>query len=273
MRWKDVGTSNSAAVEGLSALSDGGGLTIHVREGRATIFPASVVAENVEARLDADGLIYGVHAKPRQRSYVRARPMTSDRPVRILPPPGPPEMFGRGTRGLKGIRQWIDGVAASVSTHLRPDAELSIDALTWRLASTDPMVSIGPGPLKVQTSGAFHVIYATAADGTSSTLRCQLLVPFPPNVADASLFIDGGPVSLAELGIKDGAAGLLGVDTASFSGSARLVLDAEGSALTFDTEGGAPRRGALATTASRLRRSWESTRRSPHAGSRPVRER
>jgi len=60
----------------------------------------------------------------------------------------------------------------------------------------------------------------------------------PTDGSDIAATLEGGPVSLSLLGIQDGAAGLVDVSDATVTGRARVVLAADGSALTFDAEGG-----------------------------------
>ena len=60
----------------------------------------------------------------------------------------------------------------------------------------------------------------------------------PTDGGDVSASLEGGPVSLSLLGIHEGAAGLLDVDRATVTGTARLSLAGDGSAATFDAEVG-----------------------------------
>jgi len=76
-----------------------------------------------------------------------------------------------------------------------------------------------------------------ATDSTESAASLRAVLHLPISSGDASLAIQGGPVSLAQMGIAEGAAGILGVDAASFTGNAQLLLDHEGRSLVFDVEG------------------------------------
>jgi hypothetical protein len=143
---------------------------------------------------------------------------------------------------LVAMRSALDRVAANLSDRILSGADVGIDALTWQLAAPDEQASltIGPGPLSfVRAPSSVDIRFssdASTASSASASLSVQALLPL--DSADAAFTLDGGPVSLARLGIHEGAAGLVDVAKATVTGRARIVLACDGSSLTFDGDGG-----------------------------------
>jgi hypothetical protein len=139
---------------------------------------------------------------------------------------------------LVNLRAEIASTAASVSSRVALGADIGVDALTWQIESTsEPSLTIGPGPLSVSRAAAsLEARFSTDASSASTPLSVQMLLPL--DAADAALTLDGGPVSLALLGIREGAAGLADVAKATVTGRGRMVLAGDGSALTFEGDGG-----------------------------------
>jgi hypothetical protein len=130
-------------------------------------------------------------------------------------------------------------------------ATLTIDALTSTFPREGERVAlaIGPGALAlVRERQGFELRYSTDADGAArgprdrppgsanSPLSLRAVVPTGPG--DVVVTLEGGPVSLSLLGIQEGAAGLVDVAGATLAGRARTVLSSDGTALSFDAEGG-----------------------------------
>jgi hypothetical protein len=140
---------------------------------------------------------------------------------------------------LGALRAVMSSVTAAISERIAPDADVGVDALTWRIESSSEMASltIGPGSLSVtRTPSALEIRFSTDASSSGTPLAVQALLPL--DAADAALTLDGGPISLALLGIREGAAGLVDVAKATAIGRARMVLAGDGRSLTFDGDGG-----------------------------------
>jgi transglycosylase-like protein len=143
---------------------------------------------------------------------------------------------------LVALRSALGRAAADLSDRILPGADVGVDALTWQLTAPDEQASltIGPGPLSfVRAPSSVDIRFssdASTASSASTTLSVQALLPL--DSTDAAFTLDGGPVSLARLGIHEGAAGLVDVAKATVTGRARIVLAGDGSSLTFDGDGG-----------------------------------
>jgi hypothetical protein len=145
---------------------------------------------------------------------------------------------------LRTLRRRAAALAAQLAARSVDGAEIGVDALTWKIdqSSGDHVaLTFGPGPVKMtRTPSALEVHYSTDVAGKArpdaATSSLSLRALFPTDGADVALTLEGGPVSLAMLGIQEGAAGLVDVSRATVAGRARVVLAADGAALSFDAE-------------------------------------
>src|SRR5580658_265464 len=154
-------------------------------------------------------------------------------------PPSPSsKVASRSLPDLAALRAEIASLAAIVSGRIAGGADVGVDALTWQIESAnEPSLTIGPGPLSVSRApSSLEARFSTDPSSAGTPLAVQVLLPL--NAADAALTLDGGPVSLALLGIREGAAGLVDVAKATVTGRGRVVLAGDGSSLTFDGDGG-----------------------------------
>ena len=161
-------------------------------------------------------------------------------PARELPDPAQPShSILPHLPDLPGLREAIRSAALAISSRLAPGASAGVDALTWLVAASDEhlSLSVGPGPFSVaRDASLLDIRFSTDPSSAGTPLAVQLLVP--TDTADVALALDGGPISLARLGIREGAAGLVDVAKATTVGRGRIVLAGDGSALTFDGDGG-----------------------------------
>ncbi len=129
-----------------------------------------------------------------------------------------------------------EAALASLLADRIPDgADVGVDALTWRFTRPHDAValSVGPGPLSIAHSkAALDVEFTTGPAMTSTSFSVRATLPV--DAGDATLEIEGGPVSLSLLGIQEGAAGFVDVTHATVAGRARTVLAGDGSTATFE---------------------------------------
>jgi hypothetical protein len=161
-----------------------------------------------------------------------AKPQSHSTPA-IVPPEAPllplPD--------LHALRGKAATLASVLELRVPDGAEASVDAMTWRIGQDGDRrsVTVGPGPaFLTHASARFEARFSTDTHAPSTALSFRVLLP--TDTGDLSATLEGGPVSLSLLGIKDGAAGLLDVDRATVTGRARITLAGDGSALTVDAE-------------------------------------
>jgi hypothetical protein len=153
-------------------------------------------------------------------------------------PPAPSRVLP-GLPDLGALGAAIRSLSTNLSERISPGADVGVDALTWQIESGNEAESltIGPGPMSLlRGPSSLEIRFSTDASSARTPLALDATLPL--DAADAIFALDGGPVSLALLGIHEGAAGLVDVAKATAVGRARIVLAGDGTSLTFDGDGG-----------------------------------
>jgi hypothetical protein len=97
---------------------------------------------------------------------------------------------------------------------------------------------VGQGPLTLErTDASLQVAFSTRANAQAARgAPLALTASVPLEAGESVVSLSGGPVSLATLGVDEGTATLVAVDSATLSAHGRLSLAATGETLTFDGE-------------------------------------
>jgi hypothetical protein len=138
---------------------------------------------------------------------------------------------------LHHLRTQARILAELLSDHVPVGAGASVDAVTWKMGADEDRVAftIGPGPLSVtRTPTRFELLFSTDPRAAATALAVRAALP--TDGGDVSATLEGGPVSLSLLGIREGAAGLVDVARATVTGTARASLAGDGTAMTFDAQ-------------------------------------
>jgi hypothetical protein len=144
---------------------------------------------------------------------------------------------------LATLRSKADVLRTVLADRVPEGARFDVGALTWELTvaaaggrdSAPVPVTLGPGPLSIARSAVgFEVRFSADPALAPTPLAVRALLP--TDASDPAIWLEGGPVPLPAIGIQEGAAGLVDIGRSSLSGRARVVLAADGSALTFDGE-------------------------------------
>jgi hypothetical protein len=116
---------------------------------------------------------------------------------------------------------------------------LDLRGVRLQLSREGELLRVGPGRLKVnrdQQRIRISFVPGPQASGTAGTpLTLRLEVPLRPGEVLAD--VEGGPASLAALGIQEGNLGLLDVARASITARGRIVLSADGNRIDFSGSG------------------------------------
>ncbi len=262
--WKDDAATPTEAVsasdvqvsredEALSISADAvsaafGRASVEIENGKARLVRhagagyrvAELGADKVEAQLT-------VPAKTIEGAPVITRAALGNAP----PPPKLAVLDGEASASSTGsIRRGLITAAHALDALLEPDAKVRLAGLHARVRHGDDSVTLGPGQLGI-TRSAGHLVVdlapelhapvpAKAGDAAAApdeALTFKLSLPLgdapEPIVAD----VQGGPISLSALGVKEGDFGLLDVARASLSTRSHVVLTAEGDSLRVDGEG------------------------------------
>lgn len=138
---------------------------------------------------------------------------------------------------LHALRARARVLASMLEARAPEGAEISVDAMTWKIGQDGDRrsVTLGPGPaLLTRSPSRFEARFSTDTGASSTALSVRAVLPIGDG--DVSANLEGGPVSLSLLGIKEGAGGLVDVERASVTGKAWVTLAGDGSALTVDAE-------------------------------------
>jgi hypothetical protein len=155
--------------------------------------------------------------------------LVADPPARIVALPD--------IGALRALAAWV---ARELNEGIAPEADIGIGSVTWKMTRPDDPIalSLGPGPLSLQRSPqGLELRFSTDVRVTGTPL--SVVASLPSDGRDVTATLDGGPISLAMLGVREGAAGLVNVENSTVTAKARLALADDGRSLTFDGEGGA----------------------------------
>jgi len=168
----------------------------------------------------------GGHTKPKPRVVDE---LVADPPARIVTLPD--------VRAVRALAAWA---ARELNEGIASGADVGIGSVTWKMTRPgDPVaLSLGPGPLSVERSPrGLDLRFSTDVRVAGTPL--SVVASLPSDGRDVTATLDGGPISLAMLGVREGAAGLVDVENSTVTARARVALADDGSSLTFDGEGGA----------------------------------
>jgi Transglycosylase len=248
LRWFDGDrASPKAEAEGVAAVWDESGLRWSTSKAHARLGFAEASLDDGEGQANRAGIVSRARAAALTVTIDRAAesvgaenssPLPAAPPVLAASPsPVNPAVPLLRVPDLQGLRGRMAALAFLLSEHIREGADMGVDALTWKLARPHEVpFTLGPGPMTLtRSSSDSELRFSTDPRVASTPLAVRAVLP---KTGDAAISMEGGPVSLSMLGVQEGAAGLLDVTRATTTGRAHVVLAADGSAVTFDGEGG-----------------------------------
>jgi Transglycosylase len=136
--------------------------------------------------------------------------------------------------------------AHAVDLALEPTATVRLEGVRARIRRGEEVLNLGPGVLLVaRVAGRLVVdlspeLRAASASATAEAheeaLTFRLAVPLGSAPGELAVDVNGGPIWLSSLGVKEGDFGLFDVGRASISTRSHLALDADGRTLHVDGE-------------------------------------
>lgn len=238
LQWKDGG-GGGAELRDVGFLRDGDAIDVTVGQLTAHHGGASVAVKAGAIGLGPGGQLEKAHATEAEVQWTLRR--TQDAPAKVEPA-APKQPVNPGAPllplpDLHELRTKAAAVASAMSGHIPDGANLAVVAMTWKIARDgehEPL-TIGPGPLEVTRGGGhFEVKFAADAHAQSTSLTVRAVLPVEGG--DVTATLEGGPVALSQLGMHEGAGGLVDVDRATLTGRSHAQLAGDGSALTFDVD-------------------------------------
>ena len=194
------------------------------RDGQRVLH--KLAAAEVAGRIDLDRRVWsaltGLAANKDAPPGQRALPSKTKTKVQV----------GQDPFGAR-VRRQLGSLATTLGSLLPADASLDLAQLTLELASKNQRLTVGPGRLKVSRAAKRIRLELTPGDANQST---PLAVRFdlPLEQGEVGIELRGGPVSLAALGIQNGAFGLVNVKSTTLTTQGRVVLSKKGDTLRFD---------------------------------------
>ena len=236
VQWVDSDSGREISFIGLSVERNADEVRVRARDAHASDGHLRAEVTGLDMRADSRGTLERFQASTATVEWLARQEVETGVGVPALQAANESAVGRTEDFGAARLGRAIDEATSLLSGHTATDLEARVDALTWRFSSMSPPLTLGPGPFAItRSSAAIDVRYSADTTASSTSLRCAIRLPVARD--EASLTLQGGPVTLAQLGIAEGAAGLLGVRTSDFTGGARVVFDRKGGSLVFDAEG------------------------------------
>lgn len=239
VHWNASATAaDDLEIKGASARRDSEGWHFVAETFDVTHGDVSLKIGTQSIDLDATRKLLGAHAATVDVTLVLHPASPEPAPPPLAPPPTATKKDEPFTPlvslpDLRVLRSRVQSLADLLSAHMTDAAQVDVDALSLSIARDKESLSLGPGKATfARHPSSLDVEFITGQGATPFAVRASL--PLGTNDVVASL--SGGPVSLSMLGVREGAMGLQHTDKAMFGGKGRVVIDANGTALTFDGE-------------------------------------
>jgi monofunctional biosynthetic peptidoglycan transglycosylase len=137
-------------------------------------------------------------------------------------------------RGPK-LRRAFGRLAALIENALPVDGELDLSGVSLKLRRGKEELNAGPGRLRVRRGADRAALSFVPGQGAEHALTLRAEVPLKNGPVQVEL--DGGPVSLATLGVQEGDFGLLDVAGANVAAKGKLLLTDDGKLAAFNGAG------------------------------------
>ncbi len=128
----------------------------------------------------------------------------------------------------------------AVADKLGDDAQVQVESISVHhvvTGSDKPQLTLGPAKLTVTRHETQIDVSFTTQENAAGT-RLSLDSNVPIEKGDARVAFSGGPITLAELGAKEGAGGLADVASATITAKGSAVFKADASAVSVDANVG-----------------------------------
>lgn len=182
-----------------------------------------------EASIDLDALRPPTVAKP--------PPPANDAPRkgRKLPLPALGWLALEAGRGPE-LRRLVQQAAGIVSRRIPSAGGLQLSQMVLRARKGEQSLTLGPGMLYARRDDA-KVAFGFSSSGSQSQSALDMHIEAPLEQGPVEVRIKGGPVALAELGVKAGDFGLQEVERTSLNLDTQVTLSADGTQAEFSSLG------------------------------------
>ncbi|HMJ51991.1 MAG TPA: biosynthetic peptidoglycan transglycosylase [Polyangiaceae bacterium] len=164
-----------------------------------------------------------------------------------IPPPAAPALPARiGSRNgyaeqAVALRDRLARWAAWSAEHIAPDAPVELQGLTIVLTQASQRLNLGPGALRVRHDArGLELDFSPGQSDPNAQGGPSRLISYariPAAEGEIALHVEGGPVTLASLGVREQDFGLFDVARAKVEAKGDVKLTADASKLLFDGTG------------------------------------
>jgi hypothetical protein len=166
-----------------------------------------------------------------------APPPVDDKPSkgRKVVPPALGWLALKPGRGPE-LRHLVQQAAGIVSRRIPNAGALQLSQMVLSVREGEQLLTIGPGMLYARRD-ADKVQFGFSSNGSQTQSALDMHIEAPLEAGPVEVRIKGGPVALAELGIKPGNFGLQEVERTSLNLDTQLTLSADGTRAEFSSIG------------------------------------
>lgn len=173
---------------------------------------------------------------------------TASLPAAVPPPPSsalPARLAGRNGNGYAeqavALRDRLTRLASWSVEHVTPEAPVEVQGLTIVLTTASQRLNLGPGPLHVSHDArGLEVNFSPGQSDSNAKGDPSRLISYarvPAAQGEIALHVEGGPVTLASLGVREQDFGLFDVGRAKLEAKGDVKLTADASKVLFDGTG------------------------------------
>lgn len=124
-------------------------------------------------------------------------------------------------------KRQLEALRAALGRVISDGADVDIENVQLEIARGQNLLNVGPAPLHLDRRGdTLSAAFTSAADEQGKRLTVTGRLPLLE--APIELSLDGGPISLHTLGVREGDFGLLGTDRTELTVATRLRLSMDG---------------------------------------------
>lgn len=171
-----------------------------------------------------------------------AAPLPPAVPPPALAPP-PARLGGRNGYAEQAValRDRLTRLVSWSTEHIAPEAPVEVQGLTIVLTQANQRLNLGPGALRVRHDArGIEVDFSPGQSDPNAKGDPSRLISYarvPAEQGEISLHVEGGPVTLASLGVREQDFGLFDVGRAKLEAKGDVKLTADATKVLFDGNG------------------------------------
>jgi len=244
LSWQDKRDNPTEVVKALDVnfARQEGKVAVSAESATVTVGPLSVSAEGGHITLvkHPEGGYRVAALSARALDAALALPPPHDDARAPVQDPAHSDTTEQSPRAWTSARAKLLRGAQVLDAALEPGANIKLDSLHAKVSRGRESLNLGPGSLAVRRDAGRMLIelspHATGKDDAQA-LTFSLSVPLADAAAEIIADVQGGPIFLSALGIREGDFGLVDVTKTSLTTRSHVVLSADGKEVRVDGQG------------------------------------